>query len=84
MGLKQNRSTKSVRIPCVKDDGMEVFVCNAQYSNRGIFINFEMLDQEYCSDNKEDIQDTIAAFIPQINELLAMDDLPIISIADKA
>ena len=78
MGLTPKKKSKTLRIPCADENGNEVFICNGQYSSRGIFLSFEMMDEEYCSQHKDDVQEAISAFLPQINALLAEDNLPII------
>ena len=78
MGLTPKRESKSYRVPCASETGEEVFVCSAQYSENGIFVNFEMLNPDYCAEHKQDVQEAISAFLPDLNRLLAEDNLPII------
>lgn len=78
MGLTPKRQSKSIRVPCVNEDGNEVFIASAQYSESGIYVSFEMLDKNYCEAHKDDVADEISAFIPQLNALLEEDNLPII------
>ena len=78
MGLTPKRESKSYRVPCYNEDGEEVFVCSAQYSENGIFVNFEMLNPTYCAEHRTDVQEVISDFLPVLNRLLAEDNLPII------
>jgi hypothetical protein len=82
MGLTPKRVTQSYRVPCVNEKGEEVFVCSAQYGDNGIFVNFEMLNQTYCAEHKQDVQEAISAFLPTLNGLLDEDNLPIITVGE--
>lgn len=83
MGLTPKRTTKTYRVPCTDEDGKEVFISNVQYSEHGIFLGFEMMDEAYCAEHREDVQEAISAFIPQVNALLTADNLPIISASEQ-
>jgi len=83
MGLTPKRTTKTYRVPCMDEDGKEVFICNAQYSEHGVFLSFEMIDEAFCAEHREDVQEAISVFIPQANALLAADNLPIISVGEQ-
>ncbi|MBR6982126.1 MAG: hypothetical protein IKH75_01110 [Ruminococcus sp.] len=78
MGLTPKRESKSYRVPCVNENGEEVFTCGAQYSENGIFVSFEMLNATYCAEHKTEVQEAISNFLPHLNALLIEDNLPII------
>lgn len=78
MALVERNESKSIRVNSANEHGNEVLSCNATYSNRNIMLVVEMLDADYCSQNTEDVQNAITAFISRLNGELTESNLPII------
>lgn len=84
MSMTPREETKSFRVCSQNDKGVEVFGANATYSSRGIFVSFEMFDQNYCKEHVEDVQEAISSFISRLNGLLEETKLPIIHTQKEA
>lgn len=76
--LSEKPESKSVRVSAVNEDGDEVLISNATYSERSISVSFEMLNKEYCATHTADVQSVMTAFIARLNALLVDSNLPAI------
>lgn len=79
MALTPNEESKSLRITSQTEDGKDVFSAAATYSRRGINVSFEMLDREYCAENRAEIQDAASAFLRRLNAALFDDGYIIVN-----
>jgi hypothetical protein len=76
--LSEKPESKSVRVSAVNEDGDEVLISSATYSERSISVSFEMLNKEYCATHAADVQSVMTAFIARLNALLVDSNLPAI------
>ena len=76
--LTEKPESKSVRVSAVNEEGDEVLISSATYSERSISVSFEMLNKEYCASHATDIQSAMTAFIGRLNALLVDSNLPAI------
>jgi len=74
--LTATRENKSIHITSKNAAGEEVFSAHANYSSRSINVSFEMLNEEYCSENGSEVESAITSFLNRLNEILAADELP--------
>jgi len=73
--LIANREDKSINVISVNENGEEVFAAHANYSDRSIYVSFEMLNGQYCAENKHEVEGAVSAFLGRLNEVLALDGL---------
>lgn len=76
--LSEKPESKSVRVSAVNEDGDEVLISSATYSERSISVSFEMLNKEYCATHAADVQSVMTAFMARLNALLVDSNLPAI------
>lgn len=77
MSMVCKSDSKTVR-KVFSADNREALVCSATYSDRNINLNIEVLNKDYCAENKADVQDAINGFIASVNGLLAEANLPVL------
>lgn len=76
--LMQKDESKSIRVSSVNEDGSEVLVGSASYSNANINLSIDLLDRAYCAAHKDEVRDAITAFMARLNAELAEGGYPII------
>lgn len=76
--LMQKDESKSIRVSSVNEDGSEVLVGSASYSNANINLSIDLLDRAYCAAHKDEVRDAITAFMARLNNELAVSGYPLI------
>lgn len=59
-------------------DNREVLACSVTYSERNISLNIDVLNKDYCAENKTEVQEAVSAFTASVNGLLGEANLPML------
>ena len=85
MAISKRNESRSFSTPFRDDDtGKDVLVANCTYSERLISVNFQFIDSEFCMNNREEIEKAISTFLADVNDKLAVAELPSIHTNDAA
>lgn len=75
MALTQRPERKSIRASYANEN-KEILVLNASYSSRNIALTIDMFDEEYCANNKSEIENAIYEFLATFRDVLSEANLP--------
>ena len=75
MSITQRPERKSIHTSFT-DGKNEVFGLTASYSSRNISISVDMFNEEYCINNKAEVENAIQGFLATVRGVLSEANLP--------
>ena len=75
MAIIQRPERKSIHTSFT-DGKNEIVAMNASYSTRNISISIDMFDEEYCANNKAELESAIKDFLATVRGVLSEANLP--------